>query len=579
MTNNKSLYQNICVPAIFIAVFACSFFLDSPAKAAALYLSASSNKVNVGNSVTVNLYLSTQGKSINNAEANIKFSNDLLDVVSVKGSLFSLWVENPSFSNGSGRISFNGGIPAPGYTGNNGRVLTIVARTKKAGTASFAITGGAVRENDGLGTDILTSKSSANISIVSDTAEPKDNPATPKKTDNSVAPVVAMADNSALPPLAVSSPTYLEKGWSSSKKGTISWKVPSGASEVQTIIDHNPYSLPSITYHSPVNNKDISDLGDGVWYFHVRYLFNGQWSPVSNYKIQVDTTPPSNLSINAEKKGDSCIAGLKLASQDIVSGVDYYQIKIDDQPAIKVLAADADNIVPWPAVKAGIHKILVTVYDKAGNKAETGTTLATEKLSAPALVSLPSSIPVGEKIEISGRSAYANAPFKLAITTPKSSKTFDLVSDGFGRFTFSSGPTVDAGRYQVSAYALGCNEENNSEAVQASLEVKGVNGVLKLAKDLNDPDFSILKNILNVIFALVLLLGWYKYIIIKKRLRSTKKRAGRVSVEILLEEANKELSILEKARKKKTLTRHEEKSLDSLKKIISDIDAIDKNKK
>ena len=106
-------------------------------------------------------------KSINNGEATIQFPVDMLEVVSVtKGSsIFTLWVEEPKFSNTTGKISFNGGVPTPGFTGASGYIATVTFKAKKQGTASIIFSDGAVRENDGLGTDILILKNSGVVKI------------------------------------------------------------------------------------------------------------------------------------------------------------------------------------------------------------------------------------------------------------------------------------------------------------------------------------------------------------------------------------------------------------------------------
>jgi hypothetical protein len=152
-TNKKVLHFTL---PFCILIFA--FFISaSSASAATLYFSPSSGNQTAGNILNVNVVVNTQGKAINNADANIRFPTNLLEVVSVSksGSIFTLWVEEPRFSNVAGTISLNGGLPTPGYTGTAGRIVTITFRLKTAGSASLVFTSGAVRANDGLGTDVL----------------------------------------------------------------------------------------------------------------------------------------------------------------------------------------------------------------------------------------------------------------------------------------------------------------------------------------------------------------------------------------------------------------------------------------
>lgn len=166
MINNffKKLIKNKIITVLIVIV---CFFVPSKINAATLSISPNSATVSVGKTVSVKVFVDTEGKSINNGEATILFPVDILDVVSItKGSsIFTLWVEEPKFSNTTGKISFNGGVPNPGFIGQNGYIATITFKAKNQGTASIVFSDGAVRENDGLGTDILVRKFGSNINI------------------------------------------------------------------------------------------------------------------------------------------------------------------------------------------------------------------------------------------------------------------------------------------------------------------------------------------------------------------------------------------------------------------------------
>src|SRR3990167_11412007 len=125
----------------YILILSLFFFLFvfDKAGAATLYIKPSQTEVSVGNIVNVQISVDTSGKFINNAESIVSFPKDLLEVVSLdnKSSIFSLWVENPSFSNSIGQATFNGGVPNPGFQGGNGNIISIIFKTKKVGTASI----------------------------------------------------------------------------------------------------------------------------------------------------------------------------------------------------------------------------------------------------------------------------------------------------------------------------------------------------------------------------------------------------------------------------------------------------------
>ncbi len=165
--------------SLFVKVFVCTLMVGIGllhtirADAATMSLNSSVVKVTEGSTFTVSVSVNTQGKTINNAEASISYPNDIVEVVSLGygSSIFTLWAEVPSFSNSNGVISFNGGIPNPGYTGSGG-VMSVTFRAKKVGNASIALSGVAIRENDGLGTNIFSGQRNISIEVATKPVEP-----------------------------------------------------------------------------------------------------------------------------------------------------------------------------------------------------------------------------------------------------------------------------------------------------------------------------------------------------------------------------------------------------------------------
>jgi len=137
------------------------------AGAATLSIAPSASSISTGNIITVKVIVNTVGKYINNIDSVIQFPTDLLEVVSISksSSIFSLWVEEPTFSNYTGKIKFNGGVSTPGFNGSSGTVASITFKSKKEGTASIVFTDGSIRENDGLGTNIITGKFGSSVTI------------------------------------------------------------------------------------------------------------------------------------------------------------------------------------------------------------------------------------------------------------------------------------------------------------------------------------------------------------------------------------------------------------------------------
>lgn len=145
------------------------FFLPFLVSAqATLFLSPPSGSYEVGDSFSVLVNLNSGGEAINASTGQINFDNTKLQVVSLgySQSIFSLWTDNPSFSNPAGTINFSGGVPSPGFIGASGGVLRITFRVKAPGQAPVNFLSGSVLANDGQGTNIADGLRGALYSLV-----------------------------------------------------------------------------------------------------------------------------------------------------------------------------------------------------------------------------------------------------------------------------------------------------------------------------------------------------------------------------------------------------------------------------
>ena len=127
----------------------------------------------VGQTTTVNVFVSTD-QAMNAASGIVSFPSATLEVVSVSktNSIATLWIQDPSFSNIAGTVSFEGVVLNPGFTGASGRFITITFRGKSEGTAPLSFLSGSVLANDGQGTELLTGTSGANIVVTQRTTLP-----------------------------------------------------------------------------------------------------------------------------------------------------------------------------------------------------------------------------------------------------------------------------------------------------------------------------------------------------------------------------------------------------------------------
>lgn len=126
-----------------------------------------SSTQNVGSTFTLDVSVESSDQAMNAASTTISFPKDKLEVVSVSkaGSIFSLWVQEPSFSNSSGTITFEGIVLNPGFKGESAKIISVTFRAKQEGGVNIKFLSGSILANDGTGVNILTSPGAATINI------------------------------------------------------------------------------------------------------------------------------------------------------------------------------------------------------------------------------------------------------------------------------------------------------------------------------------------------------------------------------------------------------------------------------
>ena len=158
----RSQNIKIFVISAFI-IFSLPFFSN----AATLFVAPESKDVKVGDTFSVLIDVNSQGVAINAATADMTFDNSLLSVQSIgfSNSIFSIWPEEPSYSNTTGNIHFSGGLYSPGWNGSTGAILRVTFKAKAVGQSTLTLKNGSVLANDGIGTNVLTNSVGASVNI------------------------------------------------------------------------------------------------------------------------------------------------------------------------------------------------------------------------------------------------------------------------------------------------------------------------------------------------------------------------------------------------------------------------------
>ncbi len=448
------------------SIMALSFlfgFFPLTTNAATLSFSNPADLYNVGSTFTVNVYVESSDQAMNAASGAVSFPWTTLEVVSLSkvGSIFSLWPEEPSFSNKTGTVNFEGVAPNPGFTGANGKILSITFRAKTAGTANVSFSSGSVLANDGTGMNILTGSRVAVVNIGAKSSLPPVSGA--KETISE--------DNA---PIIISSTHPDQTKWYKNNRPEFSWALPSNTLEVRTLIGTLPKSEPTIGYAPPISNKKINTLSDGTYYFHLQIRTSAGWSGVAHYRVNIDTTPPKEFSITFPHgtKGLEPQPIILFNTTDSGSGVSHYDIKVGDGGPERMAPIAVSNPYSLPAQYPGTYTVTVAAVDRAGNTTNASADFMVEGIEAPVITSYSKVIESGDLIKIRG-TTYENSDITVLIKQDaKVVSEENTRSNSLGDFVLIVTKRLDAGVYTFTAHVTDGRGARSNETKPQLIEIK-----------------------------------------------------------------------------------------------------------
>lgn len=444
ITNAMKVKYNpvLCVT---LAVGFFFFFSNNSAIAATLGIDAGTVSLSPGETTTLRVLMNTQGVAVNNAEAKLAFPNDIIEVISINknNSVMTLWVEDPSFSNSAGIVTFNGGVPTPGYIGTQGQILSIAVRARKVGQAELIFSNSAIRANDGFGTNVLTSQRGIILTVVDKTTS------LPPSLQDPAGTSAGTID------LALKSSSHPDQTkWYANNIPEFSWTLPDGALEVRTLIGKNPTATPSVSYIPPISEKKIDELADGVYYFSLQVRTAEGWSDIARYRVNIDVVPPNPFSITFPHGniGWDPQPVIYFNTKDNESGISHYDIKIGEEgkPSKTGPMAESNPYV-LPSQLPGTYTLLVTAIDNAGNMRNTTAEITVEAIDEPVITYYSEVLDEGDILKIKG-ATYANSDVTLYVREGE-----ELVSEEYtrsnilGDFTVIVEKKLDAGEYTFTA--------------------------------------------------------------------------------------------------------------------------------
>lgn len=497
----------------FIFIVTLIFITTGSVFSATISLIPSKVSVFEGETFSATVSVNTQGVAVNNVEGVVSFPANLVSVESVNlnGSIFSIWIEQPVYSNANGTITFNGGAPNPGYTGSNGTIMRIVFRAKKTGVVPLAFASGEVYANDGLGTNVTTGRiASPTIQIVAKKVIDEE----PEETREFYGKVPD--------PLIIRSQSLPDSdSWHNTKKITFEWDLPSGATGVQLGWGKNPTSAPTVLYSPAVKEKTIESVPDGEWYIHGRVRNNAGWSSVTHHKFKVDTTAPKDLKVETKVTSNDQIEVYILAN-DVISGINRYEVTVDSK---KFDGAPQEKNgygkILLPLMKEGEYELDVSAFDNAGNIVSEKIIVHTPRLRAPVITDYPQTIYKNDLVSIKGKT-YPNV--NVSVTSEYSSllKEVNIVnSNESGDFNYDFVNTQKQGLIKVYAEFVDSKDSLTEKSATVTIEIKRSGfffEILAVLMSVKTGVINIIVSVLILILVIVISVGFYKFYRLHKKL-------------------------------------------------------------
>lgn len=454
---------------ILLALF---LLLPHTAQAASLYLSPSSITLSPNQTGTFTVYVESSSQAMNAASGSISIDGASVSGINKTGSIINFWAEEPTYFTNT--ISFEGVVLTPGYTGAAGKVLSFTIKAKTAGTYSARFLSGSVLANDGRGTDITSATRGATIQVSTPTTseEPAEDTEA-KETEGTLGA-----------PNVHSSEFPDQKSWYTATSGTFLWDVPEGVTAVRTLLDQNKNSTPSILLDGRVSSRRVSDIPEGVNYFHVQFKNIAGWGEIAHIRVAVDSTPPTLSALNELTRSDLTdpIIRLRPDAKDEGSGVAGLQVAIEggtyDSYPLSGGYVDIGPLLPQT------RNLSIRAVDKAGNvSAARELVVEVTPIAPPHITFWTERAEQNEPIMVSGIAPTPGTTvhvvlvrkderIELGNTTVERDGTFSLLVTKELRF----------GTYQVTAYVEDTRGARSLSETAGNLEIhgKGIAGITLL---------------------------------------------------------------------------------------------------
>lgn len=450
-----------------LLVFLIGLLSALHAHAATFELALEKDIANAAEDVAILATINSEGQDINTAQATITFPANLLSVTKIDytGSIFTFWLEEPSFDNDKGTISFVGGSTS-GFNGSSLKLLRIAFKVKGSGTGKLGINNGAITASDGTGSNVYNTSKGLDINIPS-SAEFQ---AVKLERAREAATVAKELPSR----IGLSIPFYPDQTrWNNrSASFKASWNITSDTTRAAVALNKSSNFTPEASAEALSGSKVFPALADGVWYLHLRLENNIGWSSTLHYRIAVDTMPPSAFKITSNEgfKTGEPKPTINFASSDLNSGINNYIIHLDGN----VVATTNATKYQFPPLLPGVHRLVVSAVDKAGNSISESESLEILPITSPIISYVSGSVIANEGGINAGGTSEKGTDVVVQVENSQKQIVAEQVAtvDGNGNWNIFINKAFNTGDYHLLATARNKNMASSFPVVSDTINVK-----------------------------------------------------------------------------------------------------------
>ncbi len=216
------------------------------------------------------------------------------------------------------------------------------------------------------------------------------------------------------------------------------------------------------------------DVDEGTWFFHVRLRNAKGWGDVSHFKFQIDTEKPESLTIKQLDATDPTSKVLKFAfeSTDKTSGIDYYQVGLDDAESQLWRDGTGASSYELPRPQAGKHTLNVRAVDKAGNYITKSFEFMVEASNAPLITDYPKRVTSGKAFTIEGQAQSSSQVIVWMQRSGSEEKPYVTTSNEDGKFSRRIEESLPVGNYMAWAQSVDSNGIKSATSEKVAITVK-----------------------------------------------------------------------------------------------------------